>query len=619
MSAVREPVTRVIDVRTALVAALAGWGALAALALLVWLLPLLPEPFWPIPLVIAALPLAWHLVEWRLVKRRALLAGLMRDDGQVRAWLWRGWLLQIGALLAAVAMMTALYLAASLLDWQHWTALAAYVLLLALAFGPARAALRSEVEGQHLGMAVRHGPLHWLGVLLLAAAFLGLGFVLDQPDLRGEPFAAVLEAAYKEGAAPAEAASLQLLLGAANAVRTGVWYWAQIVGSELDRPAAWLFWLAFLLGVGGIASLMSAWVLAGIGLVERAGRASLLRARPFRLGFVATLAVIAALYAWASTTMPRLPLAPAGLPDRMVAYLDPCSTSRAAAVEAVATAGDALSAAAGREALRTQEEIELAVNGAFVAVEPAVDLYLDWYFSLTGEYARIWESLFGDSAAYLAGKFEEMVLAEQRPRLADALGEIESRSADRVQALATRHSAALRAAFQGSRCLAAAQPEIRPSAVGAGPRHVYGATAGSAAGLAAGLAVGARPLAGRLFGRTALKRGFSATGGAAAGAALCGASGPGAVLCGVVAGVGTWIAVDVLVLWGDEYLSRDGMRAELMAALDEARRELTEALAAANVARIAAAIDQVRASEAQLFAPVHEGVGRPRRTVGSES
>ena len=122
--------------------------------------------------------------------------------------------------------------------------------MLALALGPARAALSSEVDAPHLRMAARHGPLNWLGILVLSAAFLGLGFVLDQPDLRGEPFAAVLEAAYDEGAQRAEAASLQWLLGAANAVRTGVWYWAQIVGTELDSAAAWLFWLAFLLGVG---------------------------------------------------------------------------------------------------------------------------------------------------------------------------------------------------------------------------------------------------------------------------------------------------------------------------------------------------------------------------------
>ena len=117
MSVAREPAGAASRVRRALVAALAGWGALGVLAALVWLLPLLPEPLWPIPLVMAALPLAWHLVEWRLAKRRALLAGLMRDDGLLRRWLWKGRLLRIGALLAAVAMATALYLAASFLAW----------------------------------------------------------------------------------------------------------------------------------------------------------------------------------------------------------------------------------------------------------------------------------------------------------------------------------------------------------------------------------------------------------------------------------------------------------------------------------------------------------------------
>ncbi|HEX2255569.1 MAG TPA: hypothetical protein VHG92_02505 [Afifellaceae bacterium] len=600
-------------VRPALLALLAGWGAVGILALLVWLLPRLPEPFWPIPLIVAAAPLAWHLAEWRLTKRRVFVGALLRENGSVRAWLWRGRLIQAGAAPAAAVAVTALYLSASFFEWQHWAALAACVLMLALALGPARAALGSQVETAHLGMAVRHGPLAWLGILVLGAAFVGLGFVLDQPDLRGETFAAVLQAGYEEGAERAEAASLQWLLGAANAVRLGVWYWAQVVGSQLDSAAAWLFWLAFLLGVGGIATMMSAYVLAWTGLAERTRPAAMPGTRAFRLGFVTTLAVIGGLYAWASTTVPRLPFDPARLPDNIVAYLDPCSTSRAAAQHAVATAADDLSLAAGRERSRTQEEIETAVDSAFARLDPAVDLYLDWYFSLSGEYARVWESLFGDSAAYLAAKFEEMVLAESRPRLAEGLGDIESRSADRLQAMASRLSERLHAAVQGSRCLAAVQADLPPPAPGAGPRHVYGAATGSVAGIAAGLALGARPIATGLFGRTALKRGLSATGGAAAGAAVCSASGPGAILCGVVAGIGTWIAVDVLVLWGDEYLSRDGMRAEIMAALDETRRELIDSLAAADAARIAAAVDQIRAVEAQLFSPIHEGVGRPRQ------
>jgi hypothetical protein len=591
----------------------AGWTSLAVLALLVWLLPQLPEPLWPVPLIVAAAPLAWHLVEWRLAKRRALLAGLTRADGQVRAWLWKGRLLQIGAALAAVAMLTILYLSASFLAWQHWAALAGYVVLLAVAAGPVRHALSSEVDRAHVGMIVRHGPLAWAGALLVAAAFLVLGFVLDEPDLRGEPFAIVLESAYWEGVQGAEAASLQLLLGAANAVRMGVWYWAQSVGSQLDTAAAWMFWLAFLLGVGGIASLVNAYVLAAIGVAERALSASLPQAGSFRLGFVATLAAIGIVYVAASSSVPRVPLDRVELPSRMVAQLDPCSSDRAAAQQAVAAAADDLALATSRETQRTQREIEAAVALAFAEAEPAVDLYLDWYFSLAGEYARIWQHLFGDSAAYLAGRFEKTVLAEGRTQLAEELSAIESRSADRVQALASRHSHALRDVFEGNRCLAAAVPDSPPPPVGeGGPRHVYGAVSGSAAGLAAGLAVGARPIASRLIGRTALKRGVSAGGGAAAGAAVCSPTGPGAVLCGVLAGIGTWIAIDVLVLWGEEYLSRDGIRAEIMAAFDEAREELTAALTAANEARIAAAADEIRAIEAQLFSPLQEGLGRPR-------
>src|SRR5687768_8670025 len=84
---------------SAILTVIFGLGAIAILAALVWLLPLLPDPFWPIPLIVMAVPLAMHLTEWRLTKRRVMLSELTHKGGMVHTLFWRGRLLRFGAVL----------------------------------------------------------------------------------------------------------------------------------------------------------------------------------------------------------------------------------------------------------------------------------------------------------------------------------------------------------------------------------------------------------------------------------------------------------------------------------------------------------------------------------------
>jgi hypothetical protein len=601
-----------------------GWIAIAVLAGLVWLLPRLPEPIWPVPLVLAAIPLAVYLAEWRLMTRRALLGELTDESSHLRGLLWKGRLLQTGAVLAAVAAVTALYLSASFLHWQHWAVLTACVAVLAIATGPVRAMLGSEVSGAHLGLIVRHGPLLWGGALVLGMAFIGLDLVLDQPDLRGASFAFVLETAYREASEGVRSASLGALLGMTNAARMGLWYWAQIVGPQLDA-AAWIFWLVFVVIVGGIASLLNAYVLAVIAFAEWVVRRDpAWRAQPFHVGLSAALVVIAALYAFASYHLSSQSTGAPTLPEsRIVGYLDPCNSDRTRH-KAEALSED-FAAFAGEESARTSGEIAAAVDGAFATLEPAVDAYLDWYFSLRGEYSRLWYAVAGDAAAFMDGKFEAIVLAEGAfgNSLARELEAIESRSNGRMRAMASVYAENLSRALADNRCLAKAAPAVEQEADG-GLRNVTGAAAGSLTGAAAGIMlatrlgprVAARPGAiglsravARVFGKTTGKRAASAGGAAAAATMICGPSGPGAVLCGAFAGIGTWVAVDVLVLRVEEYMNRDTMRADIMARLDGSRRQLVAALETANAARIESVVDGISASRNGVFSPLREGRG----------
>ncbi|MFZ0789783.1 MAG: hypothetical protein WAM94_09190, partial [Chromatiaceae bacterium] len=95
---------------------------------------------------------------------------------------------------------------------------------------------------------------------------------------------------------------------------------------------------------------------------------------------------------------------------------------------------------------------------------------------------------------------------------------------------------------------------------------------------------------------------------AAGGAALCSPSGPAAVVCGMVAGTLTWLAVDKAMIEIDEARLREQMRAEILQALEEQRPALALALKASQGAAIDAAAGQIQSQVQRVFVPARDGL-----------
>jgi hypothetical protein len=154
-------------------------------------------------------------------------------------------------------------------------------------------------------------------------------------------------------------------------------------------------------------------------------------------------------------------------------------------------------------------------------------------------------------------------------------------------------------------------------------RVAVAATGGAAAGAATakllaqetGAAIAAKVAAKNSFkaaaalaGKATAKKGGSVLLSAAAGTAVCAPGGPLAVLCGVAAGVVTWVAVDKVLVEVDEALFRDEMRADLMATVAEQRAALGQALKTRHAALIDATAVGIQARIDSLFLPARDGL-----------
>jgi hypothetical protein len=253
--------------------------------------------------------------------------------------------------------------------------------------------------------------------------------------------------------------------------------------------------------------------------------------------------------------------------------------------------------------------VTTALDAGFDQMRGNVDLYLDWYYSLPAEYARLASLLMGNAEALIAGKLEETLgagdpFAAAGAALAEALAAdaaLQAAYRDRTNAIIAANRIEPGAevdvetiGFAGLDALALPEPVAFTSI---GQRMGIGAASGGIAGIASALIArrAVASLAARGSFRIAAKalqvasgRAIGGLGGAAAGAAVGGAAGSvvpgfgtaiGALAGGIVGGFGVGLGADYLVLKLEESLSRETNRAGIIAAIDAKEAELRRGLA----------------------------------------
>ena len=237
------------------------------------------------------------------------------------------------------------------------------------------------------------------------------------------------------------------------------------------------------------------------------------------------------------------------------------------------------------------------------ASDAALERYLDWYFSLGAEWGRIYHLLQGRPEVFLQQRLEQTLAAT--PGLQDWLGQVQRHAAGsraaldagqrRLGEVLARHHLAL---GEGG-CLVQRQaPALAelPELALLGSTHqrlaasaVAGAGAGGFAAVVAAKAAGKASMkaAAKVLAKAAAKQAAGKLGGAGAGAlagAAVGSALPGAgtavgAAVGAAVGLATGVAIDWTLLRAEELLTRQELREQLRAVLDEQLDAVAAALA----------------------------------------
>ena len=260
------------------------------------------------------------------------------------------------------------------------------------------------------------------------------------------------------------------------------------------------------------------------------------------------------------------------------------------------------------EALHNTEialaHLEGQADRAFDRLEANVDHYLDWYYSLLGEYTRISNLLVGELENYIAKKLKDSL------QQGDAFEEVQVALDNLFSKYENAHKAYQQAAqkimkenriinkkpsfqiVQSASIEDVLNPPIHQDVVNLQHRVIVGGVGGAAAGLVTAVVV--KKILGKVLGKSLLKLAakalskvvISKTAGTAGGAAVGATAGAaigsvvpglgtaaGAVVGGIVGGIVVGVSVDKLLIELEEAISREDFKREILSAIDEARME----------------------------------------------
>lgn len=579
-----------------------------------------------------------YFLPLHLIRRRSLLEHMTSSHSVLRRWLWNGAWSRFLLLVWCVVLALGVLLLSNSYSTLEWLILLCSIPLLLLLIPVALRWSGSESnQNYHLPLALRvavYLTVVFCALALTAAQVLGDGVA----DMRQMSLPAVITQSWSNASAASDIPVIGILLAVEAVLNDTVWYLMQQASSLSEQSAALklLAWLTFLMFITLRAALL--WfVLAGLSswlLPGSQGRDRLLTDVKSGAHFVTGVSVLAIVSLIIS--QPGVSSFVSRVADRSMRALpmpaaDPCAQQAPLELARLDELSRKAMVAAG--VLWQQDigqQVDAALDNAFSNLEPAVDAYLDWNFSIPGQYQQLvfmaiavveqglqedsTESLDQAFAAYMSSKIDEQISPLLSPVLLQTNHALQQQFDSSAQQFFLQHTVQLEQMMASSPCLRPAlsplsmQELINKSAVGVGP--VLGLLAGRLA-VRSGAQVGAKVLT-----RNASKRVASASVAKVSGKMLqsagtsslglsCGALAP---VCAPALFVATWLGTDFLINEIDESINRSQMREDLLAALQEEKQRISEHYKQVYGSGVSQLIAELSVHHDQRFRILRDGI-----------
>jgi len=590
----------------------------------------LKSPCW-LALCVAAM-IAWPIwayqTESGLLKWRALIEKVFKPESRLRKLLWQGNILITVQTIISFVMSIALLTFAALLSVWDWLVIGLDTLLLAFLYPWLICRLAGEI---HIEQAGRVARILLIGnVALLAIGFMLVDFYVGTPDTRMLNWNQVAEHAYREGSGKTNCLLISAAVGAFEVADKLSWHAGQVLVPHIAQ--SWLkvaVWVFLLLQAGILAYTYSRFVLGVIDIYEQFSRNDAKgtgeRSRHFVFVSVVAIALGVLLFTIKSIDLSRAK-------QQIITCASPLNPCKPDSQMLASKVRAELTEETQKSKLQVSEEIgkliEMELPQRFI--DQQVHDYLDWYYSLSGQYQRVFVSnlmnqdlnkrLFGQdgrklNALSLAAEGLQNASLQRMAGNADSLGKLSQEN------------------FLANPCI---HSDVNIEPVKDLTRDVFIAKWSAASGALFGLASIqgiSRSAPGKLTSHLGNKPTYSKASqlksngvtrwlGKIPGwlakpfqwllslgpAAACPATGPFAPACVAIVAVTSWLAIDGGMLKIDEALHRAEMEAEIQDSIRKIKADLARELTMAHHKAIDSMAAQISGQMDQMFIPARHGI-----------
>ncbi len=569
---------------------------------------------------LAALIYAYYL-PLRFVRRRALLAHITVQQSMIRKLLWNSALLKFTLAISSLALAVLMLVAVAALKPLDWMVMTVGIPLAVLVFQLARRLLGPQFNSVYqFPYAIRVSNLLLVALLTIMLVIVNL-FLVEVPDTRSADIVVLAQQAFANAQSQAAFPAAGWLLGASAVVDQLGWHLMQQLSGTVaaDGWLKLLAWLAFLLLNATKAGLI--WTACSgltmlarpLAIQVRETGASDSAGLPPTLRSFAVMAAVLVFGGWLS----QQGIQESAAPMRLTTLIDPCRwQAPQQQQELIQASSQALDNHHQNLDAVMQQRIAAEVDAAFAAAQPGIEKFLDWNYSLGGQYTQL--AYLGATTLGLPGleyaSLEELLDARIFEAFGHPLDQSTQLALVRVHETYDQQAGQLLASQTALLSQLAAQADCLSTPTTSFSLQAFADKSAVGAGALAGLAtVRLASRAGvRVISGAASRRVVSAASARAASSAATGSSGalcgPMVVICTPALAAGAWLLTDLALNSIDEARNRDELRQQILISLEsqkeQLKAELTDHYAMASRQMVAA----VDGYQQQRFRVLRDGL-----------
>lgn len=515
--------------------------------------------------VLVAWPIWSRLCETRLYERRLWTDGLLTKESWIRKFLRKGTLVKVYLAILSFVFALLLLSLVSLLEAIHYYILLIDAVLLVFAHRWITSRLQSHVKGKNIGLASRNF-LYYGNIVLLTIILASVDYS-TYVELSKETFNNIFNAELAKynckviGGITAIFSSIEL--------KTNSWFVSYI--NEINNSNfRFLMWFIFLMKSGMVIWLFNHFVLGSQLLIDKAILKSKRRESIGSKTFSITMIVLAIPY-FILTLAPQPTKDGPTINQQIAKPIDICQSEDVGIK--INNLNNEIKEHRDDSQKLIMQQLEATSNLATIELSKNIDIYLDWYYSLSGEYIRLGNGLYKliiNDKVQLATdeKINKMIRTPILDAYSSSITTINNtiiKPFDKLINAEFKSADAdvLNCIGNNTIGLTRDQKAVAGSAT-SGLVAARVIAVKSSTGIAKKIAA---TTVGKLLLKTTAKKGVSVVAGAGTGALAGLVCGPAAPVCSsvgaVIGGLAVWVAVDTTVIKIDEQLNRDEMKQSL--------------------------------------------------------